>query len=186
MFSRLRLCNILDVKWRPSSIYRVAGTAVIVAVLTACGASTPAPTAAESSSSSAAQVASNASKAAEELSAVYGTSRPPTTTAAPTTSAATSATGEFTRTWSKDYAKTTCTEFMTVMTGQQGLVAAADMLVNARQGTDPSLPMPSNDLITMFQNDIQSGCGADGYAKRSIVEVATAIILIDNKQNYLK
>lgn len=125
---------------------------------------------------------------AEINSAIYGTSDVPTTTttSADPTTVETSATGEFTRTWLKTYSSTTCKDFLTVMTGQQGFVAAADMLVNARQGTDSSLPFPSDDLINMFQNDLETGCSTDVSAGMSIVDVATSIILIDNKQNYLK
>lgn len=74
-----------------------------------------------------------------------------------------------------------------MMTGQQGFVAAADMLTNARQATDPSWPIPSDDLITMFQNDLETICGGTAMmAQDNIGDAATGIILADNKHNYLK
>lgn len=165
---------------------RLLGAATVLVAVVACSSpSTPMSTAALATQSEA--VSREAAAAQAEInSALYGTSGAPTTTSSDPTTADTTTTGKFTRTWTKDYSATTCKEFMTVMTGQQGFVAAADMLVNARRGTDPSLSMPSDDLINMFQNDIQTGCDTDMSAKQSIVEVATAIILIDNKQNYLK
>ncbi len=156
-------------------------------LLCACSASPPPLSDAERSSSSAAAAAAVAAEAAAANSILYGTSGPPTMTAPPTTSAATSATGEFTRTWTKDYAKTTCTEFRTVMTGQQAFVAAADMLVNARQATDPSWPMPSDDLINTFEGDLNTICSTGVIAdNESITTVAGSVLMVDANRRYLK
>lgn len=169
--------------WVQCRIWRLAGASTVLVVLTACSASPPPISAAESASSSASAVA-------EKNSAIYGTSGVPPTTAEPTTpditTADTSATGKFTKTWARSYSDTTCKELRTVMTGQQAFVAAADMLVNARVATDSSLPFPSDDLINMFENDILTGCDTDVSSADNIVNIATSIILIDNKQNYLK
>lgn len=171
------------------SLSRPLLAATVLVALAACSSPPPPLTPAQLSSQSAAVSREAAAAQAELNSAVYGTSAPPKTTIPTITDATTadpSTTGEYTRTWAKDYAKTTCHEFMTVMTGQQAFVAAADMLVNARQGTDPSLPFPSDDLINMFENDIQTGCSGDATGSMNIVDAATSIILIDNKQHYLK
>ncbi len=38
----------------------------------------------------------------------------------------------------------------------------------------------------MFENDVLTGCDTDVSSGDNIVNIATSIILIDNKQNYLK
>lgn len=179
--------DIVRLNWSLSG--RLLGTTAVLVAVAACSSPSTPPTPAQLASQSAAVSREAAAAQAELNSAVYGTSAPPKTTTATTmdvTTAGPSMTGEYTRTWTKDYAKTTCTEFRTVMTGQQAFVAAADMLVNARVGTDSSLPFPSDDLINMFENDVLTGCDTDASASDNIVDIASAILVIDNKQHYLK
>lgn len=73
------------------------------------------------------------------------------------------------------------------MTENQTFVAAADMLVNVRQGNTPPIEdFPSDDLINKLKFDIANNCSVSSVGTDDIVDITTAIILLDDHQTYIK
>lgn len=67
---------------------------------------------------------------------------------------------KYTQTWSTPYAETTCAAFMTQMTDMQRWVLAADVLTAARN-TKQNTGLPSDSMITEFEQGLESVCDVD-------------------------
>jgi len=99
------------------------------------------------------------------------------------TGTAASATGKYDQTWTTGYADTTCADWDGKMTEHQRWVAAADMLVNGRKTWDIDA-MPADSLVDTFEGDITQGCDPSDATDHSIVDTATALLLMGGKAQY--
>lgn len=73
------------------------------------------------------------------------------------------------QTWSKDYEKTTCTEWNQSMTKTQKEAAAYDLVVDYLRRTD-SDKKPSNDQVDDFRSEISAGCEKEAGTVSEVAE----------------
>lgn len=85
--------------------------------------------------------------------------------------------GKFTQTWSKDYSRTTCQEWLASMSRNENFVAAADILVGARSVDDADAGIPEDNLIRQFSGDITDACSVAGDQKLN--EIGAAVYLTE-------
>lgn len=98
---------------------------------------------------------------------------------APTSSATASAAGaRYTQTWRKEYKVTTCSEWLNQMTDAQRWAASADILAAARNKISGGKGMPSDALVTRFEQNISTGC--EGSGQITILEAAYVIYNYDD------
>ena len=64
----------------------------------------------------------------------------------------------YTQTWAKSYDTTTCSDWTDSMTAAQQWAAAADMLTGARNKGDKGTGLPTDSLVTTFQEGITTAC----------------------------
>jgi len=84
--------------------------------------------------------------------------------------------GKFDQTWPKDYAHTTCREWLNKMSQHENFVAAAVMLVGARAVDDKDAGMPSDDMINEFRDGITTACVVPSM---KLSEVGAALYLTE-------
>lgn len=65
---------------------------------------------------------------------------------------------KYAQTWTKTYSKTTCSDWMNVMTPTQQFAASADILTSGRNKIDNGTGMPSDSLIKDFQAATSDYC----------------------------
>ena len=73
---------------------------------------------------------------------------------------ASTASNEFSQTWTKAYSETTCAEYKSQMTPDQQRVMAADMLVSARS-VDKVTTMPGDQMVGTFRDGLTTACVVD-------------------------
>jgi hypothetical protein len=58
---------------------------------------------------------------------------------------------KYAQTWTKTYSKTTCSDWLNIMTPAQQFAAAADILTSGRNKVDKGTGMPSDSIFKDFQ-----------------------------------
>ncbi|WP_333771008.1 hypothetical protein [Streptomyces sp. IBSBF 2435] len=96
--------------------------------------------------------------------------------AAAATAAPTKTVGKYDQTWTKGYADTPCSDFLTTMTDHERWVTAADMLTNLRQ-VDGGDGLPDDSEVDRFQTDMATAC--EGGSTVKITDIGTSVYLID-------
>ena len=85
---------------------------------------------------------------------------------------------KYTQTWPKPYGQTTCLDYRTKMTGQQGWVMAADMLTNARNTTKKT-GLPPDAMVSDFAAQMLTACVAGITDNETMPDVGTSVFLLD-------
>lgn len=83
---------------------------------------------------------------------------------------------EYTQTWSKDYASTTCSDWTDQMTAQQRFAASADILSAARDKIDGGSGVAPDSLIRSFEGEIDDACAKPQPAPNETLTDVTLFI----------
>lgn len=86
---------------------------------------------------------------------------------------------KYVQTWPKAYSDTTCEDWVGPMTRAQNFAAAADMLTAARNKRDGGAGVPSDALISEFEDGITRACVIPTMV---LTDVAVELYLTDHQR----